>query len=146
MCYLCFLTWRERPQIPTISFAHSCKLVQVAISQLLGSVAALLQEAAQSRVSAVKAVTLIIIKIPVYLDSRGSQLGEPHIAVPFSDYNRVCSGCVLHRALSAKVGSVCLSCGRKLLPDASMTPTCPHTPLCFPSPYSQDYQSLRLEG
>lgn len=45
------------------------QLVQVAISQLLGSVTAVLQETAQSRVSTVKTVTLIIIKIPAYLDS-----------------------------------------------------------------------------
>ena len=38
------------------------QLVQVAISQLLGSVTAALQETAQSRVSTVKTVTLIIIK------------------------------------------------------------------------------------
>lgn len=45
------------------------QLVQVAISQLLGSVTAVLQERAQSRVSTVKTVTLIIIKIPAYLES-----------------------------------------------------------------------------
>jgi hypothetical protein len=45
------------------------QLVQVAISQLLGSVTAALQETAQSRVSTVKTVTLIIIKTSASLHS-----------------------------------------------------------------------------
>lgn len=38
---------------------------------------------AQSRVSAVKTVTLIILKIPVYLDSQESQHGKTHITACF---------------------------------------------------------------
>lgn len=95
--------------------------------------------------NAVKTVTLITIKVPVYLDSRESQLGEPHIPVRFSDHNRVCSRCALHRALSANTGSVS-KLWEKTPARASMTPVCPRTALCFPPPYSQVYQSLRLEG
>lgn len=56
------------PDTNYLVFAFA-QLVQVAISQLLGSVTAVLQERAQSRVSTVKTVTLIIIKIPAYLES-----------------------------------------------------------------------------
>lgn len=72
-------------KVPDINYLvfELAQLVQVAISQLLGSVTVALQETAQSKVSTVKTVTLIIIKIPASLDSRESQHGEAHITACF---------------------------------------------------------------
>lgn len=75
-----------------------------------------------------KTVPLIIIKIPVYLDSQESQRGETHSQHASKSFraklttNHTCSGCALYRTLSEKAGTVWLSCERKFLPDASRPP------------------------
>lgn len=69
-----------------------------------------------------------------------------------SDPNRGCSGCVLHRGMSASTRNVCLSCERKILPAASMTCLllpCPALPVdraIFTEPRTGRVKVLILES